>query len=433
MRGFGVCETQTNRQVTPDRLFQAASISKPVFALAVMRLAQSGHLDIDEDVNIYLNSWRVPKSGDWQPRITLRQLLSHTAGLTIHGFPGYPNSAPLPTLVQVLNGELPANTEKIEVNIIPGLHFRYSGGGMTVAQQVLVDLLGQPFPEIMHELVLEPLGMINSTYQQPLLNDWLTKTATAHSCSGISVEGKHYVYPEMAAAGLWTTPSDLAKLAVEVMRVLHGFPHAIWNKQTLEEMLRPQQPEQIQGTNDQFIGLGNGLFVGLGFFAGGGIGDGFYFFHSGHNEGFGSLMRVYSQIGKGAIVMVNSNRLELIPEVMRALALEYDWPDAFAKEKAILPLVQANRYCGLYSTKVGLQFQIITHDRNLFVQCQQQPPLQFFPTSELEFFAKAVNTNICFEQDETGNVTAMILNQTGVTSLRQQANQHIRAEKQKGE
>nr|WP_242055401.1 DUF3471 domain-containing protein [Nostoc flagelliforme] len=118
---------------------------------------------------------------------------------------------------------------------------------------------------------------------------------------------------------------------------------------------------------------------------------------------------------------------------MRALALEYDWPDAFAKEKAILPLVQANRYCGLYSTKVGLQFQIITHDRNLFVQCQQQPPLQFFPTSELEFFAKAVNTNICFEQDETGNVTAMILNQTGVTSLRQQANQHIRAEKQKGE
>jgi len=432
-RGFGVCENKTNHQVTSDTLFQAASISKPVFALAVMRLAQEGRLDIDEDVNTYLTSWRVPKVSDWQPRITLRHLLSHTAGLTIHGFGGYPKSTPLPTLIQILNGEPPANTEKVEVNIIPGLHFRYSGGGMTVAQQVLVDLLGQPFPEIMHELVLEPLGMTNSTYQQPLPNDWLTKTATAHLGSGIPVEGKHYIYPEMAAAGLWTTPSDLAKLAVELMRVLHGFPSTVWNKQTLEQMLHPQQPEQIQGANDEFIGLGNGLFVGLGFFAGGGIGDGFYFFHSGHNEGFCSMMRVYAHIGKGAAVMLNSNQIQLIPEVMRSLALEYDWPDAFAKEKTLVGLVQTDRYCGLYSTKAGLQFQVMNLDENLFVQCQQQPPLQFFPTSELEFFAKAVNTNICFEQDDTGNITAMTLNQAGITSLRQQADQTIRAEKQQGD
>jgi CubicO group peptidase (beta-lactamase class C family) len=432
-RGFGVCETLTNRQVTPDTLFQAASISKPVFALAVMRLAQEGRLDIDEDINTYLTSWRVPAIGDWQPRITLRQLLSHTAGLTVHGFPGYPHSAQLPTLVQVINGEPPANTEKVEVNIIPGLHFRYSGGGTTIAQQVLVDLLKQPFPQIMRELVLEPLGMKNSTYQQPLLNDRLTKAATAHFSSGIPVEGKHHIYPEMAAAGLWTTPSDLAKLAVEVMRVLHGWAPSVWNKQTLEQMLRPQQPEQIQGANDEFIGLGNGLFVGLGFFVGGGIGDGFYFFHSGHNEGFVSLMRVYAHIGKGAIVMLNSNQGELIPEVMRAIAVEYDWPDVFAKEKTIIPLVKADRYCGLYSTQAGLQFQVMAQDGNLFVKCQQQTPLQFFPTSELEFFVKAVNTNICFEQDNTGNITAMKLSQAGVTSLRQQTDQTIRAEKQKKE
>ncbi|HEY9909415.1 MAG TPA: serine hydrolase domain-containing protein, partial [Thermosynechococcaceae cyanobacterium] len=211
-RGFGVCEAETTRAVTPDTLFQAASISKPVFALAVMRLVQEGRLNLDEDINTYLTSWRAPAIEDWQPRITLRQLLSHTAGLTVHGFPGYRNSEPLPTTVQILNGEPPANTDKVEVNIIPGLHHRYSGGGTTVAQQVLVDVLGKPFPEIMRELVLDPLGMTNSTYQQPLPNHWSAKAATAHLFSGIPLEGKHHVYPEMAAAGLWTTAADLAKV-----------------------------------------------------------------------------------------------------------------------------------------------------------------------------------------------------------------------------
>jgi CubicO group peptidase (beta-lactamase class C family) len=430
-RGFGLCEVGTTREVIPDTLFQAASISKPVFALAVMRLVQEGRLNLDEDVNTYLTSWRVPVLADWQPRITLRQLLSHTAGLTVHGFPGYRNSEPLPTTVQVLNGEPPANTKKVEVNIIPGLHHRYSGGGTTIAQQVLVDALGKPFPEIMRELVLDPLGMTNSTYQQPLLNDWLTRTATAHSFSNIPLEGKHHIYPEMAAAGLWTTPSDLVKVGVEFMGVLRGLTAAVWSKETVEEMLRPQQPEQTQGADESFIGLGNGLFVGLGFFAGGGIGDGFYFFHSGRNEGFISLMRLYPHIGKGAVVMLNSEEIELMQEVMRSLALEYNWPDVFPKEKAIITLSQAEPYSGLYLTKSGLRFKVINQDGNVFLQCEQQPPLQFFPTSELEFFAKAVNTSISFEQDDTGNIIAMTLSQAGVTSLRPQENPQIRAEKQK--
>ncbi|NMG19193.1 serine hydrolase domain-containing protein [Brasilonema bromeliae] len=429
-RGFGVCEARTSREVTPNTLFQAASISKPVFALAVMRLAQEGRLNLDEDVNTYLTSWRVPAIGDWQPRVTLRQLLSHTAGLTVHGFPGYLNSEPLPTTIQVLNGEPPANTDKVEVNIIPGLHYRYSGGGTTVAQQVLVDLLKQPFPEIMRELVLNPLGMTNSTYQQPLPNDWSARAATAHPFSGIPLEGKHHVYPEMAAAGLWTTATDLAKVGVEILRVLRGLPATVWSKETIEEMLRPQQPEQTQGANESFVGLGNGLFVGLGFFAGGGIGDGFYFFHSGTNEGFVALMRVYAHIGKGAVVMLNSNEIELMPEVMRSLALEYDWPDVFPQEKPIITLSQTDSYSGLYLTKSGLQFKVMSQDGSLFLQCEQQLPLQFFPTSELEFFAKAANTSISFEKDDTGNITAMTLSQAGVMSLRQQADQQIRAQRQ---
>ena len=142
-------------------------------------------------------------------------------------------------------------------------------------------------------------------------------------------------------------------------------------------------------------------------------------------------MRVYAHIGKGAVVMLNSNEIEPMQEVMRAIALEYDWPDVFPPEKTIITLSQAESYSGLYLTKSGLQFKVVSQDGNLFVECGQQPPLQFFPTSELEFFAKAVNTSISFEKDHTGNITAMTLTQAGVTSLRQQADKQIRAERQK--
>lgn len=413
-RGFGVCEAGTTSEVTPDILFQAASISKPIFALAVMRLVQEERISLDEDVNTYLTSWRIPAIADWQPRITLRQLLSHTAGLTVHGFPGYRNSEPLPTTIQVLNGEPPANTDKVEVNLIPGLHFRYSGGGTTIAQQVLVDVLKRPFSEIMLELVLAPLGMTYSTYEQPLPIDCLSRAATAHFPPGIPLEGKHHVYPEMAAAGLWTTPSDLAKVGVELMQVLRGSTPATWSKETIEEMLRPQKPEQSKETNE--------VFVGLGFYAAGGISDRFYFFHNGGNEGFASFMRFYPHLGKGAVIMLNSGEFDLIEEVMRSIALEYEWPDVFLPEKTIVTLSQIDLYSGLYLTESGLQFKIISRSGNLFLQCGQQPLLQFFPTSDLEFFAKAVNTSICFEKDDTDSIVSMTLSQ---------ADQQIKAKRQR--
>jgi CubicO group peptidase (beta-lactamase class C family) len=419
-QGFGVCEARTTRGVTPDTLFQAGSISKPVFALAVMRLVQEGHLDLDEDVNTYLTSWRVPANGEWQPRVTLRHLLSHTAGMTGQGYYGYDVSAALPTTIQVLNGELPANSEKVEVNIIPGLHYRYSGGGMVVAQQVLVDVLAKPFPEIMRELMFKPLGMTHSTYEQPLTPSWEAIAAVAHPINGTPLEGKYFIYPELAAAGLWTTPTDLAKLGLELMRVLHDRHSAIWNKETITEMLRPQT-EQSQGSN--------GLLIGLGF-AGRGMGEGAYFIHGGTNIGFVAEMRFYRSTGQGAIVMVNSNEGHLLrEEVMKSIGQEYGWADVFPPEKLIATLSLDNSYSGVYLTKAGLKFEIATEDGNLFLHCEQHPPLQIFPTSELEFFATAANTTISFEKDDTGNITTMNLGQSGVMSLGL-VDKQIKAERQ---
>ena len=178
-RGFGMKEWGKRSPITETTLFEAGSISKPIFAMAVMRLVQEGKLDLDKDVNGYLTSWKIPPNGSWQPHITLRQLLSHSAGMTVHGFPGYLRSERVPSVLEVLDGLPPANTARIEVNIVPGTQVRYSGGGITVAQQLVVDVLGQPFPKIMHELILEPAGMKHSTYEQPLTKAWQSSAATA--------------------------------------------------------------------------------------------------------------------------------------------------------------------------------------------------------------------------------------------------------------
>jgi CubicO group peptidase (beta-lactamase class C family) len=223
-RGFGVRANRNADPVEADTLFQAGSISKLVFALGVMCLVDKGEIPLDDDVQQFLTSWRIPSNGDWTPRITLRQLLSHSAGTTIHGFPGYPTSGPWPTLAQVLDGLPPANNVPVVVDLIPGVQFRYSGGGTTIAQVVITDVLGRPFPEIMNELVFRPLKLINSTFAEPLPGHLAIRAATAHPWNGTPLPGRWRVHPEMAAAGLWTTAGDLARIGVDYLNALRVCP-----------------------------------------------------------------------------------------------------------------------------------------------------------------------------------------------------------------
>jgi CubicO group peptidase (beta-lactamase class C family) len=401
-QGFGICDARFKKKVTAETLFQAGSISKPVFALGVMRLVQEGRVSLDEDIQSYLSTWRVPSNAGWQPKINLRQLLSHTAGLTVHGFPGYQAEEPMPTVLQILNGEPPANTAKVEVNILPGMQFRYSGGGITVAQQALVDLLQQPFPQMMHELVFERLGLTNSSYTQPLPKDWAKRAATAHPWKGIPLKGKFHTYPEMAAAGLWTTATDLAKIGIELLKVLQDQKaNALLTKETIESMLSPQLEGQIVGEGD---------FFGLGFRCSG-KDDDFYFGHGGWDEGFVAQIHFYKNLGKGVVVMLNSNEgFPLLDEIIRAVAQEYEWPDTWPKEKTEIHLAHMDDYTGLYSSKAG-QFRVSTAGDHLVFQYGQQPPLSIFPSSEVEFFTKAVNTNIRFEKDAKTNIVSLIIRQ----------------------
>src|SRR5687768_14358359 len=214
-RAYGVKDLESNEPATTETLFQAGSISKSVNAMVAMKKVEQGRISLDEDINSKLISWKLPDNEfTVKKKVTLRNLLSHTAGTTVHGFPGYAITEKVPTLQQVLDGATPANTAPVRVDLEPGTRFRYSGGGTTISQLAIIDIEKKPYPDVARETVLAPLGMSNSTYSQPLPTDWRKKAATGYRANGSEVKGKIHIYPEMAAAGLWTTPTDLAKFAI---------------------------------------------------------------------------------------------------------------------------------------------------------------------------------------------------------------------------
>jgi CubicO group peptidase (beta-lactamase class C family) len=220
-RGFGVKEAGSRDGVTPTTLFQAGSISKPVTATATLRLVDQGKLSLDENVNAYMRSWQLPDNEfTAREKVTLRRILSHCSGTTVHGFPGYSANDALPTLQQVLDGATPANTQPVRVEFVPGTRSRYSGGGVTIEQLALEEVTGEAFPGLLQRLVLGPTGMVSSTFEQPLPPSRQRDASTAHDTGGAIIPGRFHVYPEMAAAGLWSTVRrEGGKLVLAVPRL----------------------------------------------------------------------------------------------------------------------------------------------------------------------------------------------------------------------
>jgi CubicO group peptidase (beta-lactamase class C family) len=307
-RDYGVREAGGSDRVDDKTLFQAASISKPVTAAAALRMVEAGELYLDEDVNKKLQTWKVP-GNEFTARqpVTLRELLSHSAGLTVHGFPGYVEGAVLPTLLQILNGEKPANTEPIRVDIEPGTKFRYSGGGYVVAQQLMTDLAAKPFPELMRKLVLEPAGMSSSTFEQPLPENRQAEAAAGHRSDGRPVAGHWHVYPEMAAAGLWTTPTDLARFAIEIRRAYKGLSDRLLSQTMAQAMLTRRLGDYGLGFSVPSAGV-------------------FRFQHGGGNEGYRCFLVLSVESGDGVAVMTNADSGEVLFEaIIAAIGAAYGW------------------------------------------------------------------------------------------------------------
>jgi CubicO group peptidase (beta-lactamase class C family) len=396
-RGFGVVRIG-GPPVTPETLFQAASISKPVTTLAVLHLSHEGKLSLDTDVNQYLTSWKLPPSEfTKQSNVTLRKLLTHSAGVTVHGFAGYPANARLPSLVQVLNGETPANNPPIRVDMVPGTQWRYSGGGFEIIQEVLNDVTGTPFPKLMHDLVLQPLGMQYSTYEQPLPDKLLAHAATPYRGDGTPVDTGPHVYPEQAAAGLWTTPSDLARLAIGVQQALSGTSAIVLPLGTAHAMLAPMYNQQA-----------------IGFVVGGSTAQK-YFTHGGANEGYRCLLVSY-QNGDGAVIMTNGdNGSEVASEIIRTIAHEYQWPD-FAPPERTLNAVDPSsfdRYVGAYRLESGETVTFWRDDTHIKSRVSGQRAVEIFPTSEHEYFEKVVDARWEFLSDASQAGHSVTLYQNG--------------------
>lgn len=395
-RGFGAAAID-GPPVTSEMLFQAGSISKPVTAAAVLSLVQAGKLDLDRDVNLYLKDWKVPTNA-WTGKagVTLRELLSHSAGTTVHGFGGYASGAPVPSLVEVLNGAPPANSPPIVVDIEPGTQFRYSGGGYTIIQKLLIDVTDQPFSAFLDETVFRPLALTHSGFHQPLSEPEQRVAATPYLPSGEPVPGGAHIYPELAAAGLWTTPSDLARFAMALQDALAGRP-SILSQATVREMLTPR-----------FANFGLGLIVG-------GSPAKRYFTHDGVDAGFEALMFAYES-GDGAVVMTNGvGGGRLAGEIMRSIAAEYHWPDFNPVERklALIDPKLFDLYTGRYELAPERILTVSRNEDRLYVQLTGQPNIRVFPEGERDFFYTVVNAQITFVVDDQGHVTELILHQNG--------------------
>jgi CubicO group peptidase (beta-lactamase class C family) len=308
---WGLADVAANTPATTETLFQAASISKPVAAMASLRAAQEGHFRLDQDINTILKSWKMPPSEFTRDTpVTPRMLLSHTSGLGDgHGYPGYEPGAPLPSLPQIFEGKPPSKVSAVLMERPPLAAFKYSGGGTLIQQLALTDALGKPFPQILRELVLDPAGMANSTYEQPLPAAREVQAARAHSASGQPMNVKYHVYPELAAAGLWTTPTDLARLAIELQLALRGKSQRVLNQTMAQEMVTP---------------VGTGPFaVGFSIER---RGEGWYFSHGGSNWGFRCDLTAHRLKGYGVAIMTNSDSGDaLIREIRDRVAAAYGW------------------------------------------------------------------------------------------------------------
>jgi CubicO group peptidase (beta-lactamase class C family) len=310
-KGYGFTEKDGTNPVTADTLFQAGSVSKPVAALGALRLVEDGRLALDGDVNRWLKQWQVPENEFTKDeKVTLRRILSHSAGLTVHGFPGYPISSNLPTTIQILDGMEPANTTAIRCDTKPGSAWRYSGGGYTVMQQMMTEVTGKPFAGVMKDTVLAPLKMTASTYEQPLPKDRISFAASGYGSDGKAILGKWHVYPEMAAAGLWSTPSDLARFAIGIQQAADGKSNPIISQSLAREMLTVQKD-----------GFGLGWFLE-------GTGESRFFSHRGRNEGFDTYMVARIGSGQGMVVMINKNDdTGALMRIFTAVSNEYKWPN----------------------------------------------------------------------------------------------------------
>lgn len=396
VQAYGFIDKDGKEPLTPNTLFQAGSVSKSVAAMGALYLVEHNKLLLDENVNIKLKSWKVPDNEfTTDKKVTLRGILSHTTGLTVHGFPGYAVGAKIPSLVQILNGTAPANTQPVRVDFVPGSRWRYSGGGYTLMQQLMVDVTGADFPEFMKNNVLSPLSMKNSTYQQPLPAELAKLTATGHYNNRRLVEGRWHIYPEMAAAGLWTTPSDLARFAISIQNAYAGKSGSVLTQSMTRQMLTDQKNRD-----------GLGVFLQ-------GDSTTLRFGHNGRDEGFDALLTASVDKGQGVVIMINANdNSHMMGRIVDFIADYYHWDGFPVKTKPAAVEVDSKTLKTFEGRYELFNNRIVTFEaenQRLFTLEDGFVDEEFVPVATNTFTSTDRNVSVIFNTGANGNVTGFTL------------------------
>ena len=410
-RGWGMADVGEGRRVDADTRFQAASISKPVAAAAALALVSLGQLSLDDDINKHLTSWKLPANEfTHKEKVTLGHLLSHTGGVTVSGFRGYAADESVPTLVQVLNGVKPANSAPVRVDIPVGSRWRYAGGGYSIVQLAIEDITKKPFADALRELVLEPLGMSRSTFVQPLPASLRDKAATGYRASGDPIAGRWHTYPEQAAAGLWTTPGDLARFAIAIQQTAAGTaPQPIMSRVIAGQMLKARMDD---------YGLGVGVT---------GVGPAAQFGHGGSKEGYRCQLVAFKDRATGVAVMTNSDRGgAILQEIIRAVAREYGWPGMAPIERTLGtsdPAVYKD-FAGRYEipSRSPAIVMTIEADGGKLYRGTGPSRSELLPESAAIFFTTDSDMRIEFVRNASGKVTEARVWQGGLErkAVRQQ-------------
>ncbi|MEM7086911.1 MAG: serine hydrolase [Bacteroidota bacterium] len=381
-KGYGMADSLQNRKVTTETLFQAGSISKAIAATRALQLVEDGTIGLDLNVNNYLSGWTLPDNEfTKEEKVTTRRLLNHSAGLTVHGFPGYSFKDTIPSVIEVLNGK--GNTDPVRVFREPGEKVGYSGGGYTVLQLMIADIEQRDFSEIMNEKVLTPLGMRSSTYKNPLPKKYHGLAAAGYYSNGAQVEGKWHTYPEMAAAGLWTTPSQLLLWAKEMQQTLQTQKDGFLKVETVNEMLTDY------GNNQ---GLGPYVVDHI-------------FGHGGADEGFRSDLRIWKDHSISVAIMVNSdNGSAIISELFLSLAEEYQLPGIYNRVRKVNEQTkkELSRFVGRYNFEKYGDAEIRIKDNGLEFNGAifSGNAVFLLPQSDTTFFNKKTGTYYEFQLEK---------------------------------
>ncbi len=404
-RSFGVTEAGGGTPVTSHTLFQAASISKPVTAAGSLVFVQDGSISLDEDVNTWLESWKIPENDLTQSRsVTLRSLLSHTSGFVgNNGVNEYVPGAAVPTITQALNGEPPATNPPVRIANQVGT-FAYSGSGYAVLQQLLVDVSGKPFAVFMQDTVLTPIEMNRSTFER---DPAPANIAKGHHAGGEPVTHGYRTYSGEAAAGLWTTATDLAQFTLSIQSAAAGQSDSILTQKMANQMLTAQLSDCVRCWGFGFEILGDGTAR--------------WFTHDGINVGYDSKLIANVSTGDGAVVMTNGSlSFGLIHEILDSIAREYDWPDYPVKgqtESVPIPENALISFPGDYELEPGFNVTVVADNGRLFLQIPTQGRTELYASTPTSLFNTAIDWGpMTFVADESGQITHMMIGHPGQQS-----------------